>query len=133
MIAAAALLCGCKKDPSSQDTGLPLSANFTITPEAVYVGEAVSLDAEVTGGTTPSLDQYLDQVAKARTTLVLELKVQLNEERENLMVDKAIESRAVQVRNSILDNWSDFVTIYKGTGAQYTTLSRVRISFDLAP
>ena len=53
MIAAAALLCGCKKDPSSQDTGLPLSANFTITPEAVYVGEAVSLDAEVTGGTTP--------------------------------------------------------------------------------
>ena len=34
------------------------------------------------GETIPSLDQYLDQVAKARTTLVLELKVQLNEERE---------------------------------------------------
>lgn len=38
---------------------------------------------------------------------------------------------AEKVRNSILDNWSDFVTIYKGTGAQYTTLSRVRQLFHL--
>ena len=44
------------------------------------------------GETIPSLDQYLDQLEKARTVLVLELKVQLNEERERIMVDKAIES-----------------------------------------
>jgi tRNA1(Val) A37 N6-methylase TrmN6 len=36
---------------------------------------------------------------------------------------------AEQVRQYILDNWSDFVTIYKGTGAQYTTLARVKEIF----
>lgn len=36
---------------------------------------------------------------------------------------------AEQVRTHILNNWRDFITIYKGTGAQYTTLSRVRKLF----
>ncbi len=36
---------------------------------------------------------------------------------------------AEQVRQHILDNWYDFVTIYKGTGAQYTTLARVKDIF----
>lgn len=31
---------------------------------------------------------------------------------------------AVTVRNHILEHWDEFLTIYKGTGAQYTTLSR---------
>lgn len=30
------------------------------------------------------------------------------------------------VRHQILSNWEEFKTIYKGTGAQYTTLSRVK-------
>lgn len=36
---------------------------------------------------------------------------------------------AEQVRQHILDNWADFVKIYKGTGAQYTTLARVKALF----
>ena len=44
------------------------------------------------GETIPTLDQYLEQVAKSPTVLVLELKKQLNDERENLMVDKSVES-----------------------------------------
>lgn len=44
------------------------------------------------GETIPTLDQYLDQLSQARTVLVLELKVQLDEERENVMTDKAIEA-----------------------------------------
>ena len=36
---------------------------------------------------------------------------------------------AEQILQYILDNWSDFVTIYKGTGAQYTTLARVKELF----
>ena len=44
------------------------------------------------GETIPTLDQYLDQLSQTRTVLVLELKVQLDEERENIMTDKAIEA-----------------------------------------
>lgn len=36
---------------------------------------------------------------------------------------------AEQVRTHILNNWQDFTTIYKGTGAQYTTLARVKHLF----
>ena len=36
---------------------------------------------------------------------------------------------AIIVRNNILENWTSFVTLYKGTGAQYTTLERVRNMF----
>ncbi len=44
------------------------------------------------GETLPTLDQYLDQTAKSPTVLVLELKKQLDTDRENLMTDKAIEA-----------------------------------------
>ena len=50
--AAAALLCACNKEKVN-DTGEPLFVDFTVTPAAVYVGEAVSLDADVKGGATP--------------------------------------------------------------------------------
>lgn len=33
------------------------------------------------------------------------------------------------IRNSILDNWDSFVGLYKGTGAQYTTISRLKEHF----
>lgn len=36
---------------------------------------------------------------------------------------------AEQVRQGILENWANFVTIYKGTGAQYTTLKRAKELF----
>ena len=36
---------------------------------------------------------------------------------------------AEQVRQHILNNWADFVKIYKGTGAQYTTLARAKALF----
>lgn len=36
---------------------------------------------------------------------------------------------AVEVRNCILVNWESFKMIYKGTGAQYTTLKRVKTIF----
>lgn len=36
---------------------------------------------------------------------------------------------AVQVRKYILNNWQDFISIYKGTAAQYTTLARVKQLF----
>ena len=36
---------------------------------------------------------------------------------------------AKRIQNSIIDNWSDFVSVYKGTGAQYTTLERLKTLF----
>lgn len=36
---------------------------------------------------------------------------------------------AERVRTHILNNWQDFITLYKGTGAQYTTLARVKRVF----
>ena len=44
------------------------------------------------GEPVPTLDQYLEQAAKSRTVPVLELKPQLNEERENTMVELTIAS-----------------------------------------
>jgi hypothetical protein len=38
---------------------------------------------------------------------------------------------AEQVRKYILKHWEDFVTIYKGTGAQYTTILRTKELFGL--
>ena len=38
---------------------------------------------------------------------------------------------AVETRNYILANWDMFKMIYKGTGAQYTTLNRVKTLFGL--
>lgn len=38
---------------------------------------------------------------------------------------------AERIQNSIIDNWDDFVLVYKGTGAQYTTLERLKTIFGL--
>ena len=37
--------------------------------------------------------------------------------------------KAKEVYNSIMNNWQDFVQLYSGTGAQYTTLERVKKAF----
>lgn len=36
---------------------------------------------------------------------------------------------AIQVRSHILNNWQSFVNVYKGTGAQYTTIERLKKMF----
>ena len=45
------LLPGCKKENGSNDT--PLNVNFTISPDKIFAGDAVSFTAQVTGGKTP--------------------------------------------------------------------------------
>lgn len=44
-------LCGCNKN--SENDGSPLTANFTVSPEMIYAGDAVSFEAVVTGGKKP--------------------------------------------------------------------------------
>lgn len=42
----------------------------------------------------------------------------------------AIQQKDAQIlRDKILENWSDFVSVYKGTGVQYTTLERLKCLF----
>lgn len=36
------------------------------------------------------------------------------------------------LKNGIIEHWSDFASIYKGTGAQYTTLERLKNLFGLS-
>ena len=38
---------------------------------------------------------------------------------------------AKRIRDCIIENWCDFVSVYKGTGAQYTTLERLKILFGV--
>ena len=38
---------------------------------------------------------------------------------------------ARKVKTCIIENWDDFVLIYKGTGAQYTTLERLKKLFGI--
>ena len=38
---------------------------------------------------------------------------------------------AEKLRDGIIEHWSDFVTVYKGTGAQYTTLERLKNLFGV--
>lgn len=40
---------------------------------------------------------------------------------------------AAKIKEYIINNWSSFKSIYKGTGAQYTTLERVKALFGLKP
>lgn len=46
-----------------------------------------------------------------------------------IVLRTAIMEAAEQIRTHILNNWQDFITIYKGTTAQYTTLARVKHLF----
>lgn len=46
-----------------------------------------------------------------------------------IVLRTASQEDAEQVRTSILENWQDFVALYKGTGAQYTTVARVNEAF----
>lgn len=48
-----------------------------------------------------------------------------------IVLRSASKHDAVSVRQYILNNWSSFVSIYKGTGAQYTTLARVKDLFKV--
>ena len=38
---------------------------------------------------------------------------------------------AIQIKEYVVNNWMSFKSIYKGTGAQYTTLERVKILFGI--
>lgn len=38
---------------------------------------------------------------------------------------------AQKIRDSIIEHWYDFLLVYKGTGAQYTTLERLRTLFGI--
>ena len=38
---------------------------------------------------------------------------------------------ARKIQNCIIDHWSDFVLVYKGTGAQYTTIERLKTLFGI--
>lgn len=38
---------------------------------------------------------------------------------------------ARKIQNSIINHWNDFVSVYKGTGAQYTTLERIKTLFGI--
>lgn len=46
-----------------------------------------------------------------------------------IVLRTASQEDAEQVRTVILENWQDFVALYKGTGAQYTTVARVKEAF----
>lgn len=48
-----------------------------------------------------------------------------------IVLRSASKHDAVSVRQYILNNWAAFVSIYKGTGAQYTTLARVKDLFKV--
>ena len=52
LLAAAlcAVACNKKDDPSSNT---PLTVNFTISPEKIFAGDAVSFAAQVSGGVKP--------------------------------------------------------------------------------
>lgn len=39
---------------------------------------------------------------------------------------------AEKLRDNIIEHWYDFVTVYKGTGAQYTTLERLKTLFGIS-
>ena len=39
---------------------------------------------------------------------------------------------AERLRDGIIEHWCDFVTVYKGTGAQYTTLERLKALFGVS-
>lgn len=45
------LMCGCNKDNSSD--AQPLTVNISVSPEMIYAGDAVSLEAQVSGGKKP--------------------------------------------------------------------------------
>lgn len=46
-----------------------------------------------------------------------------------IVLRTATQEDAIAVRDHILNHWQDFTTIYKGTGAQYTTLARTKALF----
>ena len=58
MAAAATILCGCKKGGEDNGDTTPLNANFTITPEVVSAGDAVTFEAQVSGGKSPYTYQW---------------------------------------------------------------------------
>lgn len=48
-----------------------------------------------------------------------------------IVLKTSTKENAVQVKDFIIKNWISFESIYKGTGAQYTTLERVKILFGV--
>ena len=87
------------------------------------------------GEPVPTLDQYLDQLVKAKTVLVLELKKQLNEERENLMTDKAIEALKAHgvydPKRVIFISFSHFIC--QKIAKEHPAFTNQYLSGDIAP
>lgn len=48
-----------------------------------------------------------------------------------IMLQTSTMEEAEKIQTYILDHWSTFITLYKGTGAKYTTLERVRTFFGI--
>lgn len=48
-----------------------------------------------------------------------------------IVLRTANQEDAIQIRETILNNWSNFVDYYKGTGAQYTTIARIKEAFGM--
>lgn len=48
-----------------------------------------------------------------------------------IVIRTANKDDAEQIRTHILNHWLDFLTIYSGTGAQYTTLAKVKALFGV--
>lgn len=46
-----------------------------------------------------------------------------------IVLRTATQKDAENVSSAILANWQDFVALYKGTGAQYTTVAKVKEAF----
>lgn len=59
-----------------------------------------------------------DDLVYALSDCVVFLKTNTSEEAEML-------------RNAIIDHWCDFLSVYKGTGAQYTTVERLKNLFGI--
>ena len=48
-----------------------------------------------------------------------------------VFLQTATRADAEMIRDTIIVNWNDFVTVYRGTGAQYTTLERLKRIFGI--
>ena len=100
----------------------------------IYDGKLINMKRVV-----PSAHQIIDGfgVAIPRVCNPNSKKVALLDGGKYVLSDCVIVLRtstmesAVQVRDAIVNNWSLFKSLYKGTGAQYTTLERVKNMFGI--
>ena len=72
MLAALTLVVGCKKDGNESGETTPLNVNFSVTPEVVSAGDAVTFEAQVSGGKAPYSYQWtISGTVQEKTTASL--------------------------------------------------------------